>query len=535
MTTTRDQDARAMKAADDLPGLAVLYMRAIWRRKWTVALICWVVCAIGWAGVFFVPDKFESQARVHVNVSSLLTPLLRGIAIDTNPSAQLNFFQQTLLSRPNLEQLVHLADLDARTQSAEEKDAQLRALAATITVKPQGPDLFTISYQNRNPVVAKNVVQGVVTIFAESTARSSRSEMDNAQRFLGEQIASYEKQLRSAEERRATFREKYADILPNAASGGGRLEAARAEVQKARLDLEDAISKRDSLRKEIGSIPQMLNVDQLAPVIINNGGTRSQTRIRLDEAQRQLDALLLRFTDQHPDVVALRRQIAALQTQADAEGRGGGGGGSSSSGTRKTSVSNVVYEQMKLRLVDAEGTVATMQRRLDEAKADEARMEAIVQATPGVELQVQNLDRDYEILKKNYEEMLARREATRIAEAADTQADKIQFAIVDAPQVPLKPVAPNRPLLFSGVLFAGLGASIGISLLLAQLDRSFATLSSLRALGLPVIGGVSMVDLIDMRRRRMLQIAGLGASAAALLIVYGALVAMSSGLALGVI
>ncbi len=118
---------------------------------------------------------------------------------------------------------------------------------------------------------------------------------------------------------------------------------------------------------------------------------------------------------------------------------------------------------------------------------------------PSVLAEYQNMDRDYGVLRRNYDELLARLHAANIAEAADTQADKVQLRVVDPPEVPRLPISPNRILLVTGVLVAGLGAGAGACLLLAQLDRSFATVEQLRALGLPVLGGLSVVGAASTR------------------------------------
>jgi len=144
--------------------------------------------------------------------------------------------------------------------------------------------------------------------------------------------------------------------------------------------------------------------------------------------------------------------------------------------------------------------------------------------------EAEDLDRDYGVLKKNYQELVSRREATLIADAADTKTEKIQFRIVDPPQVPLVPAEPNRPLLVSLVLLGGIGAGIAAPLVMTQLDRSFATISQLRDLGVPVLGSVTRLSLGAARRRATIQLAGVCASAVVLIAVYGTLLALSLGL-----
>jgi polysaccharide chain length determinant protein (PEP-CTERM system associated) len=494
----------------------------------------WLVCTAGWIGVALVPTKYESSARVYLNADPLLTPLLRGLAADTDPTRQLDFMQRTLLSRPNLEQLVRLTDLDIGVTNAEQKEALYKRLASDISVAPVTLNLLTLSYRDQDPNTAKNVVQALLTIFAEKTAGSSRADMDNAQRFLDSEINSYRDQLRAAEKRRSDLAQKYPDIVSNRAPDSGadgdgslsRLDQTRAVVTHLKLDLSDVVTKRDAMQKALAAVPAMLSVDK-APQVIVTGGRLSPTDERLQELRRNLDSMLLKYTEDHPDVKATRKQMAQVEAEA---AKASGGAGKSGGGTSKGEVANLVYEQIKLRLVDAEAAVAAVQRRLDEAQSDEERIQKVAASAPGVLVQAQDLDRDYSILKRNYQELVARREATAIANAADTKTEKIQFRIVDPPQVPVLPAAPNRPMLVSMVLLFGIGGGLAVPLALTQIDRSFATIGQLRNLGLPILGSVSRLSLGAARRRAVIQLAGVCASTFLLIAVYGTLIVLSMGL-----
>jgi polysaccharide chain length determinant protein (PEP-CTERM system associated) len=295
-------------------------------------------------------------------------------------------------------------------------------------------------------------------------------------------------------------------------------------VVHLKLEVADAVTKRDSLQKELASVPAMLTVDR-GPQVVVTGARLGPVEERLQELRRSLDGLLLKFTENHPDVRAARQSITQLQSEA---GKSAGGAGHTANGTGQ--VANGVYEQVKVKLVDTEAVVAALQRRLSEAESDRAKIEKIAQSAPGVLVQAQDLNRDYSILKRNYEELVARREATQIANSADTKTEKIQFRIVDPPQVPIVPAAPNRPLLVSLVLVLGIGAGLAAPLLVMQLDRSFATLSQLRNLGIPILGNVSRLALGTAQRRAVLQLAGVAASALVLVAVYGTLLLLSVGL-----
>src|ERR1700761_1568459 len=289
---------------DSVRILLFRYLRAAWRRRWIGVIVAWLVCGIGWAAVCMVPSQFESSARLFVDADAVLTPLLRGLAADSQPTTQLEILQRTLLSRPNLEKLVSKTDLDLTLNSPSDRERLLARLAIDIKVNPQTKNLFTITYRDKSPMLAHDVVQTLLTIFVESATGGSRSDMENARRFLERQIQSYEQQLRGAEKRRADFRARYIEILPADNNPNvPALESARTQAQALEGKLQDALIARDALKQEVDNTPPMLVVESGGA---NGNGLVGAPRTRLQEAEDQLTILLLRDTDQHPDVIAQR-------------------------------------------------------------------------------------------------------------------------------------------------------------------------------------------------------------------------------------
>src|ERR1700733_2957697 len=280
--------------------LAETYLRAAWRRRWVGVIIAWLICGLGWVGVYLVPNQFESTARLYVDADAILTPLLKGLAADSSPTSELDVLQRTLLSRPNLENLISKTDLDLSVSGPSDRERLIQQLPVDIQVKPQTKNLFTITYRNPSPKLAHDVVQTLLTIFVESATGSNRTDMENARRFLEHQISSYEQQLRAAEKRRADFRSKYADVLPADLSADkpytSAAETARATVRDLDGRLQDEVSKRDTLRQEVANTPAMLVVEDGGRGVNAAGRAKS----RLQEAQDELKLLLLKDTDQHP-------------------------------------------------------------------------------------------------------------------------------------------------------------------------------------------------------------------------------------------
>lgn len=507
---------------DSLRILVQQYLRAAWRRRWTGVIVAWLVCGVGWVGIYLVPNQFESSARLYVDADAILTPLLKGIAAESSPATQLEILQRTLLSRPNIEKLISKTDLDLTVNSPADRERLITDLASTIHVVPQTKNLFTITYRNSSPKMAHDVVQTLLTIFVESATGNNRSDMDNARHFLEHQIASYEQQLRAAEQRRADFRSHYVDILPNEATPGvPALDAARTNVAALEGKLQDATMQRDALKAEVDKTPPML-VAEASPQQL---GLASGKKTRLEEAEDQLRMLLLKDTENHPDVIAQRKLIESLKTAPPDLPRmpaQAGGGSAGRPGAQARSVPNPVYDQLKVKLIEVDGAVGSLQRQHDAAEAYRAKLEKIQAEQPGLIAEYENTDRDYSVLRKNYEELLARLQSANIAQAADTQADKVKLQIVDPPEVPRLPVAPNRLLLLTVVLVAGCAAGLGGTILLGQVDNSFSTADDLRSLGLPVLGGISVLGLASLRQRLTI-VARFGVAVVLLIGIYGGL------------
>lgn len=504
-----------MNNLNTLRALVAHYLRIAWRRRWIGVAIAWAACLLGWAGVYRIPNQFETSARVFVDTGAVLTPLLHGIAADSGTETQLQLLQRTLLSRPNVDKLISKTGLDLTSQGAGSRQLLIERLQKQIHVVPQSTNLFTISYRNPDPKMAYDVVQTLMTIFIENATGTNRSGMDNARQFLQTQIASYEKRLRAVENRRAAFRAQYADILPESGSNMPALDAAKQQVEAIEGELQDADSTRNLLRKEVASTPKMVHVS-----VFN----QQKTQTELQEAEQQLQLLLLKDTPQHPAVIAQEKLIAALKSGAlgaapTPEKRTGAGQNTQAGGTLAP---NPVYDRLKLKLVDADTKIVALKRQRDMAVRNLHHLQSILKEQPGLLVEYRNLDRNYGVLRKLYQDLLARLQALNVAQAADTQADKVKIMVVDPPQVPHIPVAPNRPLLVSLVLVLALGAGAGVPILLAQFDTSFSSVEDLRRIGVPVLGGISQVGIVPLRRRIMV-VASLGVVLAALVMLYGGL------------
>ena len=489
---------------ENLRELAARYGGLAWRRRWWGVIAAWIICIGGWMGIATMPNQFEANARVYIDADAVLTPLLKGIAVESSLQDELDLLQHMLLSRPNLERIIQKTDLQLETITPTDTERMVERLANRIQVVAQTRNIFSITYRNTNRQLASDVVQAMLASFIENKAGDNRDEIDRATSFIDGQIGNYERELRAAETRRAEFRKKYIDLLPSD-TGTNRLEQARLQVTSLTGQLADARADRALIAKELAGTQATYGA---------GGGASGDPQSSLRVAQDRLRQLKQVYTDAYPEVVTQQHLVDELRKNPEKAP-------ASSGGEPFRTTANPVYEQFRLRLTETDERIESLVRQVNDATAERDRLEKIAQGVPELEAQYINMNRDYDVVRKNYDELVARREGMRISDAAQKKASNIKLVIIDPPTAPRVPVAPNRVLLAVGVLLAGIGAGAGVVAALLALDQSFHTIADLRAMGMTVIGSVSLAVLPITVPQRLREIALFGGAFGMLFVALG--------------
>jgi polysaccharide biosynthesis transport protein len=453
----------------------LIVLHGIWTRRWLALGVAWGVCMLGWLGIALVPNSYESKARVYVNTQSLLQDKV-GIT-QVQSQQDLDRVRQTLASTANLERVIKETDLNQTVSGPRDMAAKITALREGITVMAQAdPSMIDISAKSAdtslsdgaNARIAQQVVQKLIEIFQEANLSSDRVETKQSLAFLDQQIAARGQQLAAAEQRRVEFEQRYAGMLPGAGSIGQRMDAARMEINNIESQLVQASSALSAMNGQLAGTPQVL------PGVGASGGPSA-----LAQAQADLTGMRARgWTSDHPDVIAAQRQVDALRRQ----GGGGGAGGSP----------NPAYLSIKSMQAERAATVQALQTRKAQLQADLNAMSSRQTDEPGLAAEQEKLNRDYEVLKTQYDKLLADREDVRLRGDVKTETGSVQFRVINPPSAPTAPTAPNRPLLLLVVLVIGIGAGIGTAFAMGQLKGSFPTAARLeKAVGLPVIGSIT--------------------------------------------
>jgi polysaccharide chain length determinant protein (PEP-CTERM system associated) len=468
------------------------YLRGMWRYRRFALVLAWTICLAGWLVVLSLPPVYMASARVYVDTTAVLRPLLEGIAVEQDVQAQLNYVRQVMLSRPQLERVARETDMDLRAGSDLQVERLLIGLRERIAVENAGgaskkdpSSLYTISAQDEDRGKALKVVQSLVDAFVEDSLGGKRTGNESAQRFLRDQIAEYDKRLADAEDRLAEFKKKNIGMVPGAQGDYfSRLQAETDGAQRVEATLRVANQRRAELARQLSGESPSVGANPMA------SATMVDASARIADAQKRLDELLLRYTDKHPDVIAAREtldqlkqrqaaELAAMQTgRATPEAMAGLG-------------SNPVYQQIQLSVNQVDVEIASLRSELTLRQQKIAELRGMLDTAPEVEAEFARLARDYDVTKARYNELVNRLDRAEISEDAE-QTGVFRFEVIDPPAAQLEPVAPNRPRLVVMVLLGGLLAGVGVAFLGTQLRPVFTSSRSVADVtGLPVLGAVT--------------------------------------------
>lgn len=505
------------------------YVRAVWQRRWMVLVVTIVVCAIGWPFVMTMPDIYRVSAKIELDTQTILKPLLAGIAVDNQLTKQTALLlQNTVLTRPNLEKVAKAADLDHLAMTPQEFDAMVSRLRSKIQInrvrirlpnpRQKVNDVYVVEYEDSDANIAKRVVEEMLTLFIEKTLGVARKDTKMTEKFLSEQIKGYEAKLIDAEAKLKDFKRKNVGMMPREGETFYmRLSGEETRLEESQLALDEATKRRDEIQNQIDKVLATTNsgedtrsLEELSPL---------ETRIQ--NMQTRLDELLLQYTDAHPDVTSTRRMLEGLKKQSS-QGKVSG----SESEEARLLESNPVYQDLKVQKSAQEADVAALTVRIKLYRDNVRKLKSQMDTMPAIEAELTNLNRDYSVLRRNYEELVKRRESAKLSFEAEAKGNDIYFKIIEPPRVPSSPIWPNRPLLETGVLFAGIVLGAVLAILLMMIRSTFSTSTSLKEkFGLPVFGVISTVVNAKEIAKNRVNLVLFGMASMVVFAVYGIIVA----------
>lgn len=465
----------------------------VWLRRWVALGIAWAICLVGWLAVSQIPNRYTSTARLSVQLRSILPTSTVSGRIQDQQEEDLDRVRQTLTSAYNLERVVRGTSLAQTVANDRDVAARIGMLQQAIRIVAQQENLFEISATLGDPRLAREVVQKMIDIFVEDNLASGRDATTQSLRFLDQQLAARQQQIAQVEGKRQAFQGEFLNLLPGTGSLDDRMNQGREQLAQIDGELAAANSSLSAVNGQLAAT---------GATVAGDAGTLAAgpARARVAAIEGQLAEGRGRgWTSQHPDMIALNRQLAVAKAAARDEPavRSGGSGAQA----------NPLYLQLQSMRTERAARVAELSQRKAQLEAQLSGIQARIARDPAAAAEQSQLDQDIAAMKTQYDQLLADREQVRLRRQVQNETDAVKFSLIDPPSQSSVPASPNRPLLLLGVLIVGLGGGIVSAFALGKLRSGFSTASRLeRASGLPVIGSIGEVlteTQQQMRQRRL--------------------------------
>lgn len=512
------------------------YARGTWRYRWWMLGVAWIVCLVGWTIVARLPDQFQASTRVYVDTSSVLKPYLAGLALNTSDTQRKVFLMtRTLLSRPNLEKVMRMTDLDLRAVTEEDKEELINDLKKKLKFSgTRRENIYSISFEDKSPDLAKLVVKSLLTIFMEGNLGESRKDQDSARQFIQQQIEEYERVIKETESKLVRFKQVNLDLLPS--ENGGyytRLRKLKSQKAKAELELSVAEDRLVAVQRQLdGEVPDFGLAD--TPAARAPRGVQIDTSHidrRIQAVQQRLDDLLIKYTDRHPDVVSTRASLKSLERERRkyiAKAQKAIATGAPEEAPPGFDLDrNPVYQQMRINLANLESEVSAKRGLVAQFSKRVEELEGSLDKVFALEGEQRELERTLKSAKDKHAVLVARMESAELGRKASTSSEGVRFRVIDPPRAPITPSGPNRVFLSSGVLLAGLAIGLGLAFIMSQFRPTYDERQQMSdLLGLPVLGSVNMVWTSDQIRARKMRNVSFVFTLTGLLITFGTVLAL---------
>jgi polysaccharide chain length determinant protein (PEP-CTERM system associated) len=479
------------KAVESIFAWLHALMRGMSKHRWLALGVATATALASGVAVCVIPQRYEAKARVYVDTQTALKPLMEGLTFQLDPAVQVAMLARTLISRPNLERLVQSKSLGMEQLSGDRRDALVSSLMTKIKLQSAGSDnLYEISCRDTDPRLAERIVESTVELFVQEGVTGKRRESADAGRFIDDEIKAYEIKLAAAEERLKNFKTRHFGVTGVSTSDFfTRLSVLTEEVDKLRIELNAELQARNTLRRELDDESSQLSAEAVKAI-----PALAEMQARLDAQNKLVDSMRMRYTEAHPDLRNARQALAEMQSEfkkakdaVEAQPR-------TAQVRRVAQGSNPVYQKLRLSLTEAEAHIASLQSQLATKQAALDQVRSLGSRMPEVEAELSQLNRDYDILRKNYDTLVARREAASIGSRLNESSRLAEFRVVEPARVSHRPVFPSRLHMALMGTVATLAASVMVTQIVQARRRSVDTPLLLRAVcGRPVIGVVTLV------------------------------------------
>ncbi|HLC20479.1 MAG TPA: XrtA system polysaccharide chain length determinant [Candidatus Methylomirabilis sp.] len=439
------------------------------RWPWVVVPLILITTVAGVA-TQFVPKEYRSRTVIMVESEEAPEKLLPRGAAESSTDQFLEV-QQEVLARPRVERV--LDELDPYPELAGATRASLvDRIRSRTSVRLQDTDAFVIEYTDTDPKRAQQIANRLASLFVEEATGANERQAQGANEFIERQLEETRQQLKRHEESLSTFKQQYMGMLPEQLGANlSTLQRLQLEVQSIEEAIRTSKDRKTLLERQLATEIEMNDPEaQLLPL---DGISDQPSSSQLSLLKAQLTALRDRYTEEHPEVKAVKARIEKLEAMA-ASGEGGDDLAASSE--------SLLIAEIRAQIQGVEADIVNLEERARAGKGEIQRYQLRVEAIPKVEEQLQSLERDYGLVSSYYSQLLSKKLEAETASAVEKRWKGAQFRILDPAYLPETPVYPSLSIFLGLGGLIGLGTGVGLAFAVEFLDHSIKDTEELRAL-----------------------------------------------------
>lgn len=535
------------------------HLEVIKRRRIPFALVFASIFLTAALLAIKLPPTYESEASILIEDQEIPEEFVQS-TITTFADEQIQIIGQQVMTRGNLEGIVEQFNLFGGKESDAAMAGAIRGLQDSISIEPIRASVvdertqrtgyvtiaFKVAFQYRDPQTAKAVVEKLTDLFLQANVAQRTSVASETTQFLQSEAERLNEEIVETEARMADFKQRFSDSLPELSDlNYQQLERAERDLEQTERDIRNALGRRSVLQTELSTIPRFA-------ALVGENGEIVNPEERLNSLRRELLTKSSVYSEDHPDILRLRREIRALGGDVGSAQQLSAARGElvqkeaelqealtryspdhptvarlrsnvdslrsevqrleanpAPRATTQNSPNNPRYLQVRAQLDLVQQELSALNSKRDALQTDLTTFEERLRKTPQTEREWLRLTRDYDVSVNKYNEIRAQIDEARRAQTLESAQKGERFTILDPARAPLQPISPNRPFIFFFGLIMASALSIGAVIALEVVDSSVRGSKDLIAtFGAPPIGTIPRLkngaDVAASNRQRLL-------------------------------
>jgi len=497
------------------------WIRAVKRRKTAVIITVSILVVISALLAFLLPAKYQSAGTILIEQQEIPQDFVRS-TITTFADQRLQVIKQRVMTSTNLFQIIDKFNLYQDMLESEPREVVLEEIRDAISLDFISADVidprsgrpvqatiaFKVSYEHESPALAHKVANEITGLFLNENIKERTQKAQDATQFLEEEADKLETEINKLEENLAEFKTGNVAKLPELVSMNLNLmDRTDQEIKQIDQQLRALRERQIYLQSELaqmnpnralfseqgerllgsGDRLKILKIElaQLSGIYSNNhpdilrikreiaslekdsaqnGSGIKEINAELQLLNQRLQEAELKYSSDHPDVKSLKRSIQSLEETRVTSGS------SVNSRPNIGDISNPAYSQLQAQLDATSSEISSLKITRSSLQTKIQMLEKRLIESPEVERKYRALLRDYDNARLKYADVKAKLSEAKIGESLELGKQSERFTIIEPPLLPEQPVSPNRPaVLILGILLSGI-AALGVVLLKESLD-----------------------------------------------------------------